>query len=493
MPVQQPKKQFQFIVRCGAVLSLACLPFAASERLMAQAVDTNSVANSATQTNTVSTDEIPVLPVLPELVSTNVPVYRYSSAYQNAVLSQPQAYAEVPSATIGTGRLGSPIYGTSALTGPAPSAPLPSDLPGLWQSGEVSLHTILNETMLYGNGLEYTPGAQISSFVNEFTPSVILDAGRNWAFNYAPTFYDYSSDKFHDTVSQSESMRGATYYQDWQFGLTQSYAAGSQPLVETGEQTSTEVITGGLDASRQLGNEFAFSVNLGWDYRGSQQFNTIETWSGGAGLYYTPLPQISYSLSLSGGYDITSLGSDIVFESVEAGMTFRPGRKLVLSFSGGAQEMQFVDPSAPSLLSPVFYASLLYKATQSTSVSLNAAETVTPSFFGNQVITTTSVSASLQQNITPKLSFIMSGGYSWEPYTSIEISPLPQFYLGVAPRSVLETVRKDTFESLNLRLNYLMTRRITGSVFYTLSENSSEQSNFKYTSLQEGLSISYVF
>jgi hypothetical protein len=155
--------------------------------------------------------------------------------------------------------------------------------------------------------------------------------------------------------------------------------------------------------------------------------------------------------------------------------------------------MQFVDPSAPALLSPVFDASLTYNATKSTVLGIEAQESVTPSFYANQVITETGVSAFVQQQLSRKFSLYLTGNYSSEPYTSIEATSLPQFYLGIPPRSALETVRSDTTESLNFRLIYMLSQRINASVFYTLSQNSSGQTNFKYTSLQEGLSLGYVF
>ncbi len=124
---------------------------------------------------------------------------------------------------------------------------------------------------------------------------------------------------------------------------------------------------------------------------------------------------------------------------------------------------------------------------------LNAGETVSPSFFANQVITTRSVTAMLQQRLTDKLSFSLDGSYGSEPYTSIEPGPLPKFYLGFPPTTALASVRSDTTESLTMRMSYLIGRRITTSIFYTLSENSTGQSNFKYTSDQEGLTLSYRY
>ncbi|HEY3856230.1 MAG TPA: outer membrane beta-barrel protein [Verrucomicrobiae bacterium] len=489
MAAQQHATASRSVLGSSTICLLAFLLLLSSHPLSAQKVDPDTVTLPSTQTNAVSTNQAPIFS---DFDSTNLPSLS-TNVFQSTVLPVPRPYAESPAATIGTGRLASPLYGTSALTGPSANVPIPASLPGLWQAGDVSLRAILSETMIYGNGLEYAPGNQTSTFVSEFTPAVVFNAGRNWVLNYAPTFYDYASSKFHDDVAQSESIVGSAAYQDWRFGMAQSYADSSQPLVETGEQTSSQVTTAMVTAARQMGDQLSFDVGLNWTHRVTPGFDNIDTWSGGPALFYSPIQQVSFNLNFNGGYDLISVGSDIVYESLEAGITFRPREKLTLSLSGGAQDMQFVNPSAPALLSPIFNASLQYKATATTLIGVTASETVTPSFFANQIITSKSVAASIQQQLSPKFSLSLAGSYSSEPYTSIEVAPLPQFYLGIPPVSVLETVRSDTFETLNVRLTYLFSSRITASIFYTLSENASGQGNFKYTSLQEGLSLSYVF
>ena len=417
----------------------------------------------------------------------------YTNDFQTYLPPAVQSYATPSASSIGTGRLASPIAGTSALTGAPPVGQQAPGAAGVWQAGNVVVHAALTEVMLYGNGLESSPGDQTSTFVNQVTPGIILDLGSHWVLNYSPTFVTYSSDKFQNSVNQSESLIGGTTYEDWYFNLGQSYAKTSNPLVETGEQTESQVYNTILSVGRQIGSDFSFQLSTGQNYRASPGFDNIAVWTGSAAVYYTPLQRLSFNLSLSGGYDQINVGSDMLFESVQAGLTFRPRSKLTLSLSGGAEDLQFIDPSAPSLLSPVFNASLTYQATHSTFVSVNAAETVTPTFFANEVATKTSVAALIQQQLLNKLSFALSASYSSEPFTSIEVAPLPQYYLGFPPRSALVTVRSDTFETFNARLTYLLSQRLTASVFYTLSENSSGQANFKYTSSQEGLSLSYLY
>ncbi len=474
---------------CG-VLLLVCLLFITCENLVAQPVDTNTAANPAVQTNGVPQE---AAPAYPELAATNL-TNPFTNAPPSSVFVAPAPYAPPGGSTIGTGQLASPITGTSALTGAPPAAPEAPGAEGLWQAGKVVVHAVLKETLIYGNGLEFTPGSQASTFVNEFSPGVILDLGTNWVLSYAPTIINYSSDKFQNTVNQAESLAGHATYEDWYFGLTQSYARGTVPLVETGEETLSEDFSTALTAGRQLGGDFSVQVSAIQNYRDTQHFDTVAGWTAATTLSYSPLTQLSFNLSASGGYDQINVGSDITFESLQAGLIFRPGSKLKLSLSGGAEELQFINPSAPGLLSPIFNASISYQATQSTLLSANAAESVSPSFYANQVITYTSVAAMIQQQLLNKLSLSVTASYSTSPYTSIEPGPLPQYYLGVAPpRGYLATVRNDTFETVNVALTYLIGKRITSSIFYTWTEDSTGQIDYNFTSVQEGLSLTYRY
>ncbi len=87
------------------------------------------------------------------------------------------------------------------------------------------------------------------SLVQQFTPGVLFDIGTHWTVDYDPSLTYYSSKDLRDSLSQSLSLTWGTSYEDWQLGLTQTYATASAPLVETGAQTDTESYVTGLTAS----------------------------------------------------------------------------------------------------------------------------------------------------------------------------------------------------------------------------------------------------
>ena len=92
-----------------------------------------------------------------------------------------------------------------------------------------------------------------------------------------------------------------------------------------------------------------------------------------------------------------------------------------------------------------------------------------------------------------KLYFEVTGGYTYEPFTSIEPGPLPQYFFGLPTRTALTVTRSDTISYAQFRLSTVFRSRLTGSVFYMISDNASTQSNFSYSGHQVGLELSYRY
>lgn len=174
------------------------------------------------------------------------------------------------------------------------------------------------------------------------------------------------------------------------------------------------------------------------------------------------------------------------FESVQGTMNFRPGTKLTLTLSGGAEEMQFVDPSAPPLLTPIFSGMLDYLLFRNTTVSLSGSRSVNPSFFGNQVEVATRVGGSIRQQLSKKWSVALNAGYSTEPLTSIVPGPLPPYFLGTPPRTSLAVDEEDSSTTFGASVSYAVVEHGAISAFYMVNNNSSGQSNYKYSSTRLG-------
>jgi hypothetical protein len=145
------------------------------------------------------------------------------------------------------------------------------------------------------------------------------------------------------------------------------------------------------------------------------------------------------------------------------------------------------------LINPTFSASLIYRPLRNTSVSLTASRTVTPTFYANEIEVVTGVNAAIRQQLSKKFALTLSAGYTTEPLTSIEPAPLPKYFLGPPPVRALTVVENNDYTTVGITLSYAVISRGFISVFYTSSDNSSGQANFKYSSSQVGLSASYRY
>jgi hypothetical protein len=415
---------------------------------------------------------------------------------ENSLTNQFSAMSNQPPplgpANLGSTPPASPIMGSSAISGaPVPFAPVPLG-PGISLWGPFDIHPRLLYTFEYGNGIEAEPGQPSETAINIISPGFLLDMGRHWSIDYTPTFSFYSSSAFKDTTGEAVSLRGTWSTENWVYTLSQGYVSTTEPLIETGAQTAQESYQTAINATVQMGSRLSLQLGVNQNFRDAQALTDLHEWTTQDWLNYQEGSKLSLGIGLTLGYDELDVGSSMPFEEVQGRITYHPGNKLTLTVSGGAEDRQFIDPSAPPLISPVFTVALQY-VNQLTTITLNANRTVTPSFFANEVEVTTSVSGSIQEQLSKKISIGADASYSTIPLTSIEPGPQPEFFIGAAPRTTLQEVQNQTVTSYRVDLSYAVVERANLSVFYTVRDSSSGQAAFSYWSHQVGLSLSYQY
>ncbi|MGP8201765.1 MAG: hypothetical protein ACLQU4_19925 [Limisphaerales bacterium] len=404
-----------------------------------------------------------------------------------------------PPLMMGPGAVGAdqpamPLTGTAVLAAPHGAAgegvPLGPGIP-LW--GPFDIHPSFTYSLTEGNGIESQPGRQENLIVQTVGAGLLFDLGSNWRLDYNPYYTIYANSAYRDTLAESVALSGGTTYEDWAFNLSQTYSKTDEPLIETGTQTSQEDYGTALGAVYQMGSKVSLRLGADQSLRYAYQFDNVESWTGSAGLNYQFIPQFGAGLSLSGGYNDISQGSSMPFETVQGTVNFVPGEKLALNLSGGAEDMQFVDPSAPPLITPIFSAMLRYQLFRNTSVSVGGSRSVSPSFFGNEVLVETEVGGWVRQQLTPKLSLAVNAGYTTEPLTGVVPAPQPRYFLGPAPTAYLTETEQQNTTTYGVSLSYAFVTHGAFTAFYSVNNNSSSQSNFKYSSTQAGFSINYTY
>jgi hypothetical protein len=410
-----------------------------------------------------------------------------TGALAQGILAPPSENYERPAAShsLTTNQAG----GIPPLAGPVlqTNAPL--------QLGLVAFHPHLLYRFIYGDGIPAGPTNHFKTVIQEISPGLLLDVGAHWTLNYTPTLRLYSNNHFPDATDELAELDGNTAYRDWAFKLSQKYAATSAPLLETEALTEQVNYLTVLQVSRQLGSHLSAQVSLNQNFRSaSEAFSSqdIREWSITGGLNYQFWSRFGVGLSGAAGYDLITPGADMKFEQVQGTMNWQPGDKLTLSASAGMEDRELL---GTQIVNPIFSGSITYRPWEPTAASLNAARSVSPSYFQNDVIVVTSISATLRQQFLQKFSFEVSGGYTTTPFVGFQrISNTNALTFNGAPLTAFsQTTRQDNSTFFRLSLTCPLLKKGTATLFYQESDTTSGLSAFALTSTQVGIELGCRF
>src|SRR5579872_32629 len=170
------------------------------------------------------------------------------------------------------------------------------------QWGPVGMRPHLLYRVLYGDGIQSSPGHPEKTVIQQFSPGMVLSLGSHWSLDYTPTLTYYSSRQFRNTFDQSVGLTGGAAYEDWIFALAQSYAASSAPLVETGTQTDTKTYSTALSASHRLNSKISLDLTLNQNFTEAYQFSGAREWSTMDWLNYQFWARLDAGIGAGAGY-----------------------------------------------------------------------------------------------------------------------------------------------------------------------------------------------
>jgi hypothetical protein len=299
--------------------------------------------------------------------------------------------------------------------------------------------------------------------------------------DYNPNLTFYANKNLKDSVDQSLLLSWATTLEDWQLGLTQSYATTSSPLVQTGSQTETETYSTSFTSSYRFNSYWSVDNSLTQNITAADGLSGSRSWNIFEYLNYQFFPRLTGSVGIGGGYDSVDAGPDTPHESLQLRLQWRAFDKLSLSVHGGGEVEQFVGgPSLPNLITPTYGASISYNPFENTSISLQLDRGLSPSITaGTQASDNTTLSLNLQQRLLKRLQLTVGATYGENDY--------------IDTMSDLHVNRSDTSYSLNTQLGFTVLRRVTLSLTYTYSADNSSASGFNYSSSQAGVQVSYRY
>ncbi len=396
-----------------------------------------------------------------------------SAGKAQQVLSAPPAYSLTPPAVQAeqNEHMGTLSGGAGNFSLPGPS--------DLLEWGPVNVRPHLLYRALYGDGIQSTPGQQSKTFIQQFSPGVTFGIGSHWNLDYTPTLIYYSSKQFHDTLDQNVTLTGGTSYEDWIFGLMQGYSSASDPLVETGTQTSTENYTTALNASYRINSVMSLDFSVNQKFNSAQQFTSSRTWSTMEYLNYQFWPRLNVGVGAGFEYDNVSVGPDMTAEQFQVRVNWRALDKLSLVVHGGGEDRQFRGGGVSDTISPVFGVAISYQPFEFTSLSLSADRSISPSYFQSQAAQTTTVGVTFTQRLLKKFTLTAGGAYTQVSY--------------LASAANVASGRMDDYYSLSTRLSWEFLKRATAALSYQYSVNTSTTPGFTFNSSQIGLELGYRF
>jgi hypothetical protein len=356
-----------------------------------------------------------------------------------------------------------------------------------YQWGPVSFRPSLSYSFLYGTGIQSSPGNQQASVVQTVSPNFSFVVGSHWTLDYSPSWTFYSSRQFKNTLDHTAALSWGTSYEDWVLGFSQGYSHSDSPTIETGAQTEQETYSTAINASYQLNTKMSLdmglSQNLSYVGNGGSSTNLFgnlansRSWSTMEWLNYQFWPRLNAGIGAGGGYvDSTP---DQAFGQASGRVNWRATDKTSLQVSAGFEDSQALIAGASSIISPTFSASIQYRPFATTQLSLNASRATGVSYFENQNIESTSLTAGLNQRLLRKFNLGLSGGYSTTDY--------------ITSTGGASTGRTDDTYSFSASLSHSLTKRGTISVSYSYSENSSSAQGLSYSSNQIGVQVGYQF
>ena len=374
--------------------------------------------------------------------------------------------------------------GTSQLALPA-AVPLPALQP-LLQWGALSLQSHLLYRLSYGDGLQPQPGHQTKTAINELDPGLMFQWG-HWTLDYTSMLRLYSSRDFRDSFNNAVTLTGGTTYEDWAFGLSQSYLSSSDPLIETASQLDHQTYSTALSAICQLSSKASLELGANQNFRfldntvPGEQLSDSRSWSTMDWLNFQFRSGLGGAVGAGFGYDNVAVGSDMTSEQLQGRITWHVVNKASLVLSGGGEARQFLRSGASDLISSIFSLSARYSPFEVTTFSVTAFRDFSPSFYQDQVTESTSISVGLHQRILGKLFLDLNGGFANTTYHASTLAPV--------------ATNIDNYDStfFGARLATSVLKRGSAAIFYSVNYNSSAAAIYNYTTTQFGLELSYRY
>jgi len=417
------------------------------------------------------------LPALMLLAAVFNPLVHGQEQSPETVPGTPEVTPEVAPAPEPSSPL--PSYtGTQVVSSLAPAPGAPPTAPQL-QWGPFGVQPHLLYRFLYGNGVQATPGETVNTAINSLAPGVQFNLGDRWNLDYTAIKTLYSNRRFQDSLDHAAYLTGTTTYEDWGFQFSQNYASTTDPLVETGQQTSQRAFATAFRVTRGLGNRMRIEVGVNRNVLIVDGAPDSREYANQNWVHYQWIQGLDTAAGLVFGYVDVDPGPNMTYVRPMLRLGWRATPAISSDVQAGVERRSINRPGAGRLSNTVLSASLRYRPLDTTSLALQVSRDVAAAYFTDQVTQNTRWSINFDQRLLGELQ--LSASYAHQKVGYISTS------------GNLPGLRDDKYDSFSLRLSTVVLRRVTVTALYQDNRNSSDLAGFGFSSHQTGFEIGYRY
>lgn len=282
----------------------------------------------------------------------------------------------------------------------------------LVQYGSLELRPHLVYNGSYNDGLLVRPGVANNTYIDAFSPGMLVNIGQHWSVDYTPTYTQYSNGGYRDTLTHVVSANGSLSIRDYALALTQSYASASTPLIETGRQTDTEKATTNLSVTHPLTQTIMLQGNVQQGFTFVSNSPDFSEWSAQGGLQYQVTQHISIAASIRSGFNAIYKSPDSAYVQPGAQVQWTASTKVSLSASVGLDDRVVVGRHWRWTETPIYTGNADYNPFTYTHVQGSVRRTIAPSLVGGQSADITAASGTAEQRLLGH--FWVNGGVDFQ-------------------------------------------------------------------------------
>lgn len=339
-------------------------------------------------------------------------------------------------------------------------------------------HPLVRYNLARTTGVLHAPGDAHTSTIQRLSVALRWNLGDFLSLRYTPLWTFYSDDAFDDNLSHDAAVDFERGLGEWNVRARYRYNHSSNPLVDTGRQTTQQNQRFDAAVQRELGYRTTLELGLDESDRSGGDYAGYHDWSGDGWLHYQLSEWISTSAGLTCGYVNTS-GPSMNYGRVDGRVRWHLSEKIDADLRAGLERRRFADSARPDADTPVYGASVLYHPLPTTLFTLNGDRVIVPSYFAGDVDRVDSWQATLAQRLFGRVHGYVAYVVRTAFRRSIADADAP--------------ARDDTGYAVKLRLSTNFRSNGTVAIYYQNKRNDSTDNGYSFDGSETGLELTLVF